>query len=153
MGDGGRQDLEQAYRATTYEVELPWETVAVRIDGRYPQVDAFVQSTGTLSWAVITAWNPRSQVCATSRNAQRQLELARKLDARGLPVRGAAGVPDRKGWTAEPSLFVAGLARREALALAAEFEQNAIVFGDVGGTAELLWTVLDGETDSPAAAH
>lgn len=151
MGDGGRKGLEKAYRATTYEVDLPAGSVGVRIGGRHPQVDEFLRSTGTRTWAVITAWNPRSQVCAASRNAQRQFELARKLYARGLLLRGAAGVPDSDDWKAEPSVFVAGLARREALALAAEFEQNAIVFGEIGGPAELLWTGLDGETDSPAA--
>lgn len=152
MSSNKREQLERAYRATTYEVELPWETVPVRIDGRYPEIDAYVRTAASRTWTVITAFNPRSQPCTREENGRRLIELARRVHTGGRHVRNAEGVPDDDTWLPELSYFVTGLQRNEALALAAEFEQYAIVFGEIGGPAELLWTGLDAETDSTTDA-
>lgn len=78
-------------------------------------------------------------------NDKRQAQLQDCLSRRGFFTVPGQGVADDGNWEPEESVLVFGMAREDALALANSFGQNALLFGVVGGEAELLW--CEGRTD------
>jgi hypothetical protein len=50
-------------------------------------------------------------------------------------------VPADNKWSPEPSFLVVGITRDESIRLSKKYEQNAIVFGELGGVVELVLTV------------
>ena len=90
------------------------------------------------TWAFITAENPYSKKLSDVENQLRfkqLMEVIRKMD---LDFLNGLGVPSDSSWTPEKSLLVLGLSKEEALSLGKQFDQQAIVFGEYGGEAELI---------------
>ncbi|MCC7423339.1 MAG: DUF3293 domain-containing protein [Planctomycetaceae bacterium] len=128
----------EAYRRTTYRVKAGERTYALRVGERHPEFDAWLASQGTRCWAFVTAWNPRSRVLGEEENRERHAALRRMVDERGWLSWPGEGVGEDPSWVPEASLLVAGINREEGKALGRAFEQNAIVWGKVGGLAELV---------------
>lgn len=140
-----RERLRVAYEATTYRVdEGPGGPFVIRVGARSVAADALLAAAGTDAWAFITACNPRSIPLDSADNEARMTRLGRVVRDRGLVTYAGAGVGADADWTPEPSLFVVGLAERDAMALAREFGQLAIVVGSRGAPARLVW-VDDGD--------
>ncbi|UXY14128.1 DUF3293 domain-containing protein [Chitiniphilus purpureus] len=127
-----------AYRATCYRV--PDWGVGIRIDARHPPLDRLLAAQGASCWAVVSASNPYSaaQLCAHE-NRARQQNLIDAVARLGYRCLDAVGEPDTADWAPEPALLVLDLPRAEALQLGQRFEQNAVLHGEVGGPAQLLW--------------
>ena len=145
MSEPERAALEAAYRATAYEALGPGVELDLRVDEQSAALDALLTSTGRISWAFLTAWNPRSQPLAPEENAERQRALWAALEASSgeggeppllLPGRGRGLEGD---WPAEESVLALGLPRAAALQLARRFEQHAFLGGRRGDFAELVW--------------
>lgn len=134
--------LEAAYRAAIYVVSAAtdWPEVVIRCGEQSVEVDHLLARHGLDDWAFITAWNPRSRLLPAAENEARMARLRVTLRDRGHPwLPGWGG--DREGeWPAEPSLLVLGIPEAEAVALAAAFDQHAILVGRRGGPARLTWT-------------
>ncbi len=132
--------LREAYEATAYRVdEGPRGPFVIRVGARSADADALLMAAGVDAWAFITASNPRSVPLVAADNAARMSRLAQQLRDRGLAHYAGMGVGDDTTWPAEPSLLVVGLAESEALALARDFDQLAIVAGRRGEAARLVW--------------
>jgi hypothetical protein len=130
--------LANLYRATTFRVESPDGIIDIRVGEKHPRIDALLSHHKVTEWAYITAWNPRSQLLSAEQNALAQVQLTDVVLERGLGFYGGSGIPDNPGWTAERSVWIAGISRQAAVELGARFGQNAIVVGTAGGVAELL---------------
>lgn len=126
--------LAAAYRATTYRVEAPGGRVDVRIGEAAPALDPCGPC-----WAIVTACNPGSVRLAAADNARRQALLAARVAASGWRFLPACNLADDGDWPSEPSLLILGIGAPAATALAAEFGQNALVAGDAGERARLVW--------------
>jgi len=131
-------DLLRAYRDADYVIFNEAEELIVHIDESNLPVDELLRQLDVRSAAIITAWNPRSQVCPDAENqaAHEQLESAvARLRLTALPAEGR----DPTGaWTPEQSLFITGIQRHQATALAARFGQNAYVWLERRRPAELV---------------
>ncbi|NOK17620.1 DUF3293 domain-containing protein [Corallococcus carmarthensis] len=141
MSDAGRAALHAAFKATGYVVR-PHPLVGnakhvLRVDAEHPSLDAALTVHGFTTWAFLTAWNPHARARPPRTNARLQQRLVALLEARGHPSVSAVGVADDRRWF-EESLFVPGLSRDEALRLGRLFDQEAVLWGAVGGTAELV---------------
>mgnify|MGYP001489801185 CR=1 FL=1 len=134
-----RIDLEAAYLATCYFVDAPEGRFAIRLGAPSPRADALAAELGAAAWAYVTAYNPGSVPAPEEQNRARQRELEETVRGMGLPFFRGEGKGDDGGWPAEPSLLVLGIAEEEALRLARRFGQAAVVFGERGGPARLLW--------------
>lgn len=132
--------LDAAYRATTYRVCLPQGAIDLRVDVAAPALDRWLEQHSHHCWAFISAVNPGSIPQSAAENARRHAELTAAVAALGLDCTPAFGIPDGADWVPEPSLFIAGLDRPEALALARRFGQNAIVWGKRGTAPALLYS-------------
>lgn len=118
-----RAELEDAYRRTTYKAGFE-----VRIGDPSPLPGR---------WAFITAYNPRSHKLTATENAARAKAL--EAAAGAWTFRRATGVPDEPEIKPEHGVAIEGIPRAEAVALARRFDQNAIVYAEPGGQAELVW--------------
>jgi hypothetical protein len=134
-----RTELDAAYRATRYLVDGPNGRFAVRVGRASPEADALAEAHGATAWAYITAYNPGSVRASEEENRARQRELDEAVRVMALAVFRGEGKGDDDAWPAEPSLLVLGIAEAEALTLARRFGQAAVVFGERGGPARLLW--------------
>lgn len=144
-------ELEAAYRSTTYAVIVPGcEPITIRCGARCLALDLLLAESRAVDWAFITACNPRSTPLDDDANAERMLRLETLVRGRGLACVQGEGRADDGDWPPEPSLLVIGIAEADAVCLAREFEQHAIVSGRRGGEARLVW-VDDGPADQPPA--
>jgi len=128
-----RAALERAYRATTYRAG----PLRLRVGERSAALDAMLAERGADEWAYLTAWNPGSQPCPEAENRAAQGRLLERLAA--WPTLAGESRGDDASWPAEPSVLVLGIGRGEAMALAREFGQAAILAGRRSGAAELVW--------------
>lgn len=133
-------DLDAAYRATAYVVEIPdGSSVTIRCGARSEGLDRHLDDLGMMDWAFITACNPRSTRLGEAENAIRMARLDAMLRDRGLAWLAGSGRGDAGDWPPEPSRLVLGIAEADAIALGRLFEQNAIVAGSRGHAARLVW--------------
>ena len=139
-----RDRLRAAYEATAYRVDAgPRGPFVIRVGERSAAADALLADAGVDCWAYVTACNPRSVALSAADNAALMTRLTHVVSARRLAhVAGVGAGPDST-WPPEPSLFVLGLPVDEAVALARDFDQFAIVCGRRGEPARLVWTGVD----------
>jgi hypothetical protein len=131
------RDLEVAYRATAYTAETPPGRLVLRVDAASPELDRLLAEHGVTTWAYITAYNPGSVPTAAAENEARQRELRDAVERAGYAFFEGAGVGE--GWPPEQSLLVLGVTAEGGGELARRFEQVAVVVGERGGVARLLW--------------
>lgn len=133
----------QGYAETTYAILLPdSEPVGLRLNEHHPEADALLNAAGATTLCCISAWNPCSRRYPATRNMTAHQRLRRDLARRGWTALPHLGVPDRRGWKAEPGFAVIGIPRQRAIGLAETYGQYGIVFYERGGVAELMLTRL-----------
>jgi hypothetical protein len=154
---------QQAYEQAIYEVYNGQETIRVKIGEYCPPLDSLIVQgdypkglltlknapadkdtasrslTVRHSWAIITASNPYSQILAELENQQRHHKLMKHLQELQLPWLESIGRDQTGIWTPEQSFWILGIKRFEAIAIGRQFEQNAIVYGELHQPAELQW--------------
>lgn len=135
--------LDAEYRATSYLMFLPEYTVALRVGEPSPVLDDWLSHNGYKSWAFVSAYNPRSQPLNEEANRTRHQQLIERVEARRRRWTEAMGCPDGNDWKPEFGLFLPGISRKDALALAARFKQNAILFGLRGEAPQLVYLDLE----------
>jgi len=122
-------ELEAAYRAALYHVELPGGQAVLRIGERAPDLPG--------PFAIVTAWNPGLERPSREVNEARNRALLAEVERRGLVWAPAEGrSPD--GRHREPSFAVFVDSLEDGLALARKFGQAAICWFD-GEKLELVW--------------
>jgi hypothetical protein len=153
-----RTHYEQTYEQAIYEVYLGQDRIQIQIDkycpsldllivqfvqGNYPKEVTFCSAlhspSDCQSWAIITAYNPHSQIFAKLENQQRHQQLMEHLLKLKLPWLKALSRDQMGFWTPEPGFWIYGIERDKAIAIGRQFEQNAIVYGEIDQPAELQW--------------
>ena len=133
------------YQDAIYEVRVPkYGLFQLHIGKQHPQLDNALRILfpACQRWTFLTAWNPRSKLLSDTENATRQALLCARLRENGLKWLPAVGraAPEQAPWT-EESLFVLDLDTEQLIKLGKEFDQNAVLVGEVGGQAELMLLV------------
>ena len=129
-------ELLDAYRNAEYVVFAD-PHVVMRVGEQNAQVDALISAEGAKTAAFVTAANPRGETRSDMENGVANAALQNFVSAAGYPHFWGEG-RDPKGSWAEPSFLVIGIYRNNAEALGQLFEQNAIVFCEVGLAPELI---------------
>jgi hypothetical protein len=129
--------LETAYRATRYRVEHPDGSFVLRIGVRSRTLDRLLTRHGHRTWAFVTAWNPLSEITPSEQNAAWQSRLEYDASRRWGPIFAGRGEGD--GWPAEVSLLILGISEFDASELARNYRQAAVVVGNFGEPARLVW--------------
>ena len=123
--------LIDSYREALYAVD----GLVLRIGAPSAELDTLLEAEGAASAAFLTAANPRGEQQSYAANEAAMQALRSSLT---WPFREGEGRDPQGRWPAEPSLLIIGISRGEAEVLGRKFEQNAIVFVEKGGAAELV---------------
>jgi hypothetical protein len=133
------KELERIYLETNYIVQDGESQFVFRIGET--NIDELLNRYDATSWAFITAYNPFSMQLSIAENATRQselIELVKSKNLRFLEGLGECTMPD---WEHEMCLFILNIELNLAIELAKKYEQNAIVYGELGGVPQLIWCV------------
>jgi Protein of unknown function (DUF3293) len=130
-----------AYQKADYVVFADRQVV-LRVGEPNPELDQLIASEGATTAAFVTAANPRGEPRSVTENGVANAALQSFVAAAGYPHFWGEGRDPFGSW-AEPSFLVIGIYRANAEALGQLFEQNAIVFCEVGRVPELI--ILRGE--------
>jgi Protein of unknown function (DUF3293) len=128
-----------SYLATDYVVLDGGREIVIRIGQSNPQLDSLLDAHATRRGVFITAHNPRSEPRPDSVNQAANDAMRRMLAERGLVALPHIGRSPDGDWI-EHGFFVLDLDPADALSLAAEFDQLAIILTERGKPAELLLT-------------
>jgi Protein of unknown function (DUF3293) len=132
------QTLLRNYLATVYELPTANGPVRASLDGD-GDVDTLPEALRS-SFALITAYNPRSMLLPRKVNEQRNVVLRDLLVLGCYRVENAVGFEEEPdGMWREPAWLVHGIGRDEAMAFGRTFRQNAVVVS-VAGRPELIVT-------------
>lgn len=131
------EHLQKAYKNARYEVYKP--PLSFSIGQKHPEMDkALLQLYSDYqNWAFITAFNPASVSQSATFNTRNQKELLKLIRKKGYNYLEGEGGSHDDSWPPEKSILIINIAEKEALALARQFGQKAIVFGKKGGKAQL----------------
>lgn len=131
--------LDAAYRATSYRVnDARKGSFVIRIGERSADLEELLFDEVEFDWAYLTACNPGSMRLDDAENARRTDELRNILRARWPRHHFGVSVGHDGTWR-EPSFLVLGIRESDAVELARQFGQNAIVAGRAGQPARLVW--------------
>lgn len=136
-------ELEAAFRATTYRVDVGDEVFALRIGEAHPAFSSWLRRQGIVNWGIVTACNPGGRL-APDENAERSRCLEEALDERGWRHAPACNRADSGDWPDEVGFCVLGADEGALSRLAVAFGQAAIVVGVADdGAGQLVW--MDGQ--------
>jgi len=121
-----RERLEAAYRGAVYRVAAPAGGIVLSVDERSAGLDARLDAEGVSVAAFVSAANPGSVPLSDAENRARHLRLLERVAASGRSTLPGVSSASDGGWT-EASLLVFGIEEEEALELAREFGQAAIL--------------------------
>ena len=123
------QALLRSYLSTIYDLPSPNGIVRVSLDGDVANDPSALPDTLTRSFAVVTAYNPRSMLLPRKVNDARHAVLRDLLVLGVYRVEACVGYEDdaESIWR-EPAWLVHGMDRDEAIAFGRVFRQNAVVY-------------------------
>jgi uncharacterized protein DUF3293 len=130
-------ELDTAYRATGYLMHLRGEAIRLRVDQHSPELTKFLEHTQCEQWAFISAVNPGSELLTEAANAARHRKLLATVSSQKLVYFPGDAIPDTGKWPIEPGLLLLHVSLEQALALAHEFGQAAILAGQRDGIPQL----------------
>ncbi len=134
------QNLLRSYFGTVYEFPSPEGTVRVSLDGEIVRDVAELPPLLRGSFAVLTAYNPRSMLLPRKVNEQRHQVMRDLLILGCYRVEACVGYdedPDAS-WR-EPAWLVHAMDRQEAIDFGRSFRQNTVIYASAG-KAELIVT-------------
>ena len=136
-----RSELDDEYRATTYRVYGPpgGTPIDLHVGEVSARLDNLLASYAIEPWAFITAWNPTSRSFSSEVNNIRHTELLQLVRERGWRFYEGSGIPSNLDWAPERSVLVLGISKDDAVILGKRFDQNAVVIGQRGSKAKLVY--------------
>jgi hypothetical protein len=136
---------QEIYEEAHYLVLLPGDSgtdneVSFRINQENPQIDKLMDLHGKQTACFITACNPKGERIDDKENLRLMQELESIVQQKQLPYYFGQG-GDSKGAWIEKSLLIVGIDRAEADQLAHQYEQNAVVWFELGSAPQLRWYI------------
>lgn len=132
--------LKTAYRAALYRVLAPAGELLLKVDQPSPGLADLLREAGADQAALLTAFNPHSQIQTAGWNRTAQARLLAQLAAEGYrPLPACNGDPAGR-WPVEHSVLVPGMDLPAARRIAARYQQVAFLWIDARGTPRLVET-------------
>jgi len=129
------KQLWESYRKAIYRVYEP--AFVFKIGCSSPMLVALLAKFECDTFAYITAYNPNGIVASNRDNLKANISLKEKIEGEYKIFEGI-GESEDGSWVGEHSYLILGIPLNEALALKAEFNQKAIVFGSADGIGLLV---------------
>ncbi len=136
---------QEIYQDAHYLVLLPGDSgtdneVSFSINQQNLEIDKLMDMHGKKTACFITACNPKGKRIDEKENLMRMQELESVLQQKQLPYYYGQG-GDSKGAWIEKSLLIVGIDKDVADQLAHQYEQNAVVWFELGNTPTLRWYI------------
>lgn len=135
------QQLLRSYLATIYELPSPGGLIRASLDGEVPRDTSQLAELLQTTFAILTAYNPRSMLLPRRVNESRH-QVMRDLLILGVyrvePCIGYEADKKDSVWR-EPAWLVHGMDREEAISFGRVFRQNTVVYA-TGGRPEVIVT-------------
>jgi hypothetical protein len=137
--------FQEIYQEAHYLALLPGDSgteneVSFRINQENLQIDKLMEQHGKQSACFITACNPKGERNNDKENLRLMQELESIVQQKQLPYYFGKG-GDSKGAWIEKSLLIVGIDRDDADQLANQYEQNAVVWFELGSEPRLRWYI------------
>lgn len=127
------QNLLRSYMATIYEIPSPNGILRVSMDGDVATDPSTLPEPLTKTFALLTAYNPRSMLLPRRVNEARHQVLRDLLILGVYRVEQCVGYEEEpEGVWREPAWFVHSMDRPEAEAFGRVFRQNTIIWASSG---------------------
>lgn len=123
------EGLCNAYLTTKFLVFPPGREIRLHAEGSSDELEALHATYGVNCSALITAYNPYSEVTENAVNQANQLKLIADISERWRYLLGEGADPEG-GFPVEPSILVLGISLAKALELGRNHGQHAILFSD-----------------------
>jgi hypothetical protein len=123
------QNLLRAYMSSVYEFPSSEGTIRASLDGEVPKSEATLPALFRKTFAVVTAYNPRSMLLPRRINEQRHQVMRELLILGCYRVEQCVGYEDEPevAWR-EPAWLVHDIDRQEAIDFGRTFRQNSIIY-------------------------
>jgi|TARA_B100000315_G_C14567521_1_gene583740 hypothetical protein len=126
--------LIKAYKNTLFKIDGFMKPIIVGT--KSPEVDQYLKENAKSSWAFITAYNPMSKIESDEINTRNQSLL--EGDIQEYSYLCGHGEDPNDNWIPEPSFFIAGISKSDAIKLGNKYRQLAIVIGKLNVSSELI---------------
>ncbi len=135
------QQLLRSYFATVYELPTPQRAIRASLDGEEVKDPTTLPPLLQSTFALLTAYNPRSMLLPRRVNEPRQTVLRDMLILGVYRVEPCVGFEADKSDSTfrEPAWLVHGMERTEAIAFGRVFRQNTVIYA-TGGRPEIIVT-------------
>ncbi|PIP78291.1 MAG: hypothetical protein COW84_12105 [Gammaproteobacteria bacterium CG22_combo_CG10-13_8_21_14_all_40_8] len=90
-------------------------------------------------WGIITAYNPQSRQLSINENQQRSHQLHQELLQQKWNVYPTTHLDPDHQWPDEQGYFIANIPQKTLLTLASQYQQLAIVYGEINSVPTLIW--------------
>lgn len=119
----------KAYLQAIYRVHAPHITFELKVSEKSDSLDALLLNKKTVTWALLTAANPQSELLSEKENAQRNAKLEKLLRQEKYLLFPSENIDPQGAWPVEKSFLVLGISEEQAIQVAKLFNQKALLFG------------------------
>ena len=120
--------LVRAYREAIYIVSGVEDAISLKVGSVNHELASLMSSHGVSTAAILTAYNPYSEILSVEKNEEAQSLLREKLSSRSKTCINAMGTDAKGEWEPEPSILSLGISLQNAEILADEYGQNAFIW-------------------------
>ena len=120
--------LVKAYREAIYIVNAADDVISLKVGEVNSALASLMHANAVTTAAVLTAYNPFSEVRTIEENEQSQSRLLNALTQKSKSCINAIGTDAKGVWDPEPSIFALGVSLQDAETLADEYGQNAFIW-------------------------
>jgi hypothetical protein len=120
--------LVRAYREAIYIVNEGEESISLRVGEVNHELAKLMRLRKAQTAAVLTAYNPYSQLKSLEENESSQAKLINALSLKSIAFINAIGTDSKGEWDSEPSVLALGISLQDAEILADEYGQNAFIW-------------------------
>ena len=128
------ENLKQKYLETDYIISDD-PPLLIKIGEQSDDLRVLLASMGVSSAALITAWNPHSEILTDDKNEERQSALLSDIEQ--LRLNYLVGYGQLQDWL-EYSYLILGIDKEQATTTAKQFDQYAYVWIESEGIPELV---------------
>jgi hypothetical protein len=125
-------ELFKAYLESDYVVKDAGVNITIQVGEKNADLDNLFTKTGKSTGSFLTAYNPYSKELSSEENESRQDKLLSAIKTEDFQFYNGYGKGKDESWQPEPSILILGIDRDQSIALAQQFEQNAIIFLEKG---------------------
>jgi hypothetical protein len=132
--------LLDSYRNAHYELHLSTGPVVLKVEQPSAELGELLSAAGVSGAALLTAYNPGSVQRTFAQNDAAQQKLKLRLLREGYRLTPATAIDPAGQWPHEPGFLVLGISFADAMYVARDFQQLALLWCNASAVPLLIET-------------